>query len=275
MLRVSTRGGSVNRLIIGLCALSLMLGGCSSDDSNDTSVGESPATEPIELTVFAGSSLTAALSDGIGPDFEAQSEGATIVFNFGASDSLAGQIQSEGSTDVFASASGTWMDAVAEDPGVTDRTDFVRNRLVIITPPDNPAGIVSIDDLATSGVQLVLAAEGVPVGDYSREALGNAGIRDEAEANVVSNEEDNASVVARIVAGEADAGIVYESDISAAAGNDVNAVEIPESVNVIPTYPIAVVTGAPNPELAAAFVAYVTGPDGQATLIEYGFEAAA
>lgn len=265
----------MRRLIVGLCVLSLVLGGCSSDDSNDTSDGESSAAEPTELTVFAGSSLTAAFSDAIGPDFEAQNEGTTIVFNFGASDSLAGQIQSEGSADVFASASGTWMDAVEENPGVSGRTDLVRNQLVIITPPDNPAGIESIDDLSVSGVQLVLAAEGVPVGDYSREALGNAGILDEAEANVVSNEEDNASVVAKIVAGEADAGIVYESDISAAAGNDVNAVEIPESVNVIATYPIAVVTGAPNPELAAAFVTYVTGPDGQATLVEYGFEAAA
>lgn len=265
----------MKRRLIGLFALSLVLGACSSADSNDTPGGESPATEPAELTVFAGSSLTTAFTDAIGPDFEAQNEGATIVFNFGASDSLAGQIQSEGSTDVFASASGTWMDAVAEDPGVSDRADFVKNRLVIITPPDNPAGIASIDDLATSGVQLVLAAEGVPVGDYAREALGNANILDEAEANVVSNEEDNVSVVAKIVAGEADAAIVYESDISAAAGNDVNAVEIPESVNVVATYPIAVVTGAPNAELAAAFVAYVTGPYGQATLTEYGFEAAA
>ena len=260
------------RLLIGLCALSLVLSACS---SNDAPGGESSATEPTELTVFAGSSLTAAFTDAIGPDFEAQHDGATIVFNFGASDSLAGQIQSEGSTDVFASASGTWMDAVEEDPGVSDRTDFVQNRLVIITPPDNPAGIASIDDLATSGLQLVLAAEGVPVGDYARQALGNANILDEAEANVVSNEEDNVSVVAKIVAGEADAAIVYESDISAAAGNDVNAVEIPESVNVIATYPIAVVTGAPNAELAAVFVAYITGPDGQATLTQYGFEAVA
>ena len=265
----------MKRLIVGLCALSLVLGACSSDDLNDTSGDESPATGPTELTVFAGSSLTAAFNDAIGPDFKAQNDGTTIVFNFGPSDSLAGQIQSEGSADVFASASGTWMDAVEEDPGVSDRTDFVRNRLVIITPPDNPAGIASIGGLATSGVQLVLAAEGVPVGDYSREALGNANIIDEAGANVVSNEEDNASVVAKIVAGEADAAIVYESDISAAAGNDLNAVEIPENVNVIATYPIAVVTGAPNAELAAAFVAYVTGPDGQATLTRYGFDAAA
>ncbi len=262
----------MKRPLIGLCALSLVLGACSSDESNDTSDGESPATETAELTVFAGSSLTAAFTDAIGPDFEAQRDGTTIAFNFGASDSLAGQIQSEGSADVFASASGTWMDAVEEDPGVGDRTDFVQNRLVIITPPDNPAGIASIDALAASGVQLVLAAEGVPVGDYAREALGNAGVLDEAEANVVSNEEDNASMVAKIVAGEADAAIVYRSDISAAAGNDVEAVEIPENLNVVATYPIAVVAGAPNAELAASFVAYVTGPEGQATLTDYGFE---
>ena len=87
----------------------------------------------------------------------------------------------------------------------------------------------------------------------------------------MSNEEDNASVVAKITAGEADAAIVYDSDVSDAAGNDVNAVEIPEDVNVLATYPIAVVTGAPNADLAAAFVTYVTGPDGQATLETYGF----
>ena len=172
---------------------------------------------------------------------------------------------------MFASASGTWMDAVDDDPGVSDRTDFARNRPVIITPPENPAGIASIDDLGSDGVQLVLAAEGVPVGDYAREALADAGIGDAAEANIVSNEEDNASVVAKIASGEGEAGIVYGSDISAAAGNEVVAVEIPDDVNVIATYPIAVVTGAANTELASEFVAYVTGPDGQAALEEYGF----
>ena len=210
--------------------------------------------------------------DAIGPAFEDANPGVTVSFNVGASDALAGQIQSEGTADVFASASGTWMDEVEKDPGVSDRTDFVMNRLVIITPPDNPADIQSIDDLADPGVQLVLAAEGVPVGDYAREALDNAGILDEALANVVSNEEDNASVVAKVTANEADAAIVYTSDVSDAAGNDVNAVTIPEDVNVIATYPIAVVEGAPNADLAADFVAYVVSSDGQATLKEYGFE---
>ncbi len=262
----------MKRLLIALCSLSLVLGACSSsDDDPDASSSSAPPAESTELTVFAASSLTAAFEDAIGPDFEAANEGTTVTFSFAASDSLAGQIQSEGTADVFASASGTWMDAVEEDPGVSDRTDFVTNKLVIITPPDNPAGITSIDDLANDGVQLVLAAEGVPVGDYARESLKSAGILADAEANVVSNEEDNASVVAKITEGEADAAIVYDSDVSAAAGNDVNAVEIPDDVNVLATYPIAVVTGSTNADLAAAFITYVTGPDGQATLETYGF----
>ena len=257
-------------LIITMTALTLMLGACSDDDGS----GGDGAAEPIEsteLTVFAAASLTDAFGEAIGPAFEAPHEGTTVVFNFAASDALAGQIQSEGTADVFASASGTWMDAVQEDPGVVDRTDFVQNRLVIITPPDNPAGIASIDDLVGDGVQLVLAAEGVPVGDYSREALGNAGIAEEAEANVVSNEEDNAAVVAKIVAGEGDAAIVYESDISEAAANDVASVEISDDVNVIATYPIAVVEGAANADLGASFVEYVLSADGQSALERYGF----
>jgi molybdate transport system substrate-binding protein len=221
--------------------------------------------------VFAAASLTDVFTERIGPGFEQANEGTTVVFNFAASDALAAQIQSEGSADVFASASGTWMDAVQKEPGVTERADFVQNPLVIVTPPDDPAGIDSIDDLANDGVQLVLAAEGVPVGDYSREALDNAGILAEAETNVVSNEEDNASVVAKIVAGEGDAAIVYESDISEAAANDVGSVEIPDDINVIATYPIAVVEGTPDPGRAAELVAYVLGPDGQAALAEFGF----
>lgn len=250
------------RRVLSLAIVLPLLAGCSPAGT---------AGDATELTVFAASSLTDAFTEAIGPAFEGEHQGTTVVFNLAASDALAAQIRSEGTADVFASASGTWMDAVDDDPGVSDRADFARNRLVIITPPENPAGIASIDDLGSDGVQLVLATEGVPVGDYAREALANAGIEDAAEANVVSNEEDNASVVAKIASGEGDAGIVYGSDISAAAGNEVAAVEIPDDVNVIATYPIAVVSGAPNPELASDFVAYVTGTDGQAALEEYGF----
>src|SRR6266566_6452132 len=217
----------------------------------------------------AASSLTAAFNR-IGTDFTAANPGITVTFNFGSSTDLAAQIQSEGTADVFASASGIAMDSVEGDPGVTDRSVFATNRLVVITPPDDPAGIASIADLAKSGVQLVLAAKGVPVGDYARQALTSAGILQAAMQNVVSNEDDDASVVAKVTSGEADAGIVYASDV-AAAGNAVRSVTIPTAVNVAASYPIAVVTGSTQTEAATSFLNEVIGPTGQTTLKAYGF----
>ncbi|MEA2521599.1 MAG: molybdate transport system substrate-binding protein, partial [Actinomycetota bacterium] len=114
-------------------------------------------------------------------------------------------------------------------------------------------------------------AVGVPIGDYGREALKNAGILSAATANVVSNEADDASVVAKVSSGDADAGIVYVSDVSAAAGTQVRSVAIPSTDNVVATYPIAVVSGAAQSATAQAFVTYVTGSAGQATLKTFGF----
>jgi molybdate transport system substrate-binding protein len=249
--------------IVALCA-------CSSSSSTTTNGAFGAPSEVTELTVFAASSLTAAFTK-MGSDFEAANPGSTVTFNFGPTDGLAGQIESEGTADVFASASATWMDDVQDKVGVTDRTDFAKNRLVVITPSDNPANVRSLADLGGPGVQVVLAAEGVPVGDYARQALDAAGISQNVEANVVSNEQDDASVVSKITAGEADAAIVYSSDVTDRVAPDVTAIEIPEDVNVIATYPIAVVEGAAAPELAAEFVGYVTGAEGQATLAQFGF----
>jgi molybdate transport system substrate-binding protein len=118
---------------------------------------------------------------------------------------------------------------------------------------------------------VVLAAVGVPVGDYARQSLKEAGVEKAVLANVVSNEDDDASVVAKITAGEADAAIVYVSDVTSAVAPQVNAVTIPDAVNVIATYPIAVVTRSTHADQAHAFVDYVTGSAGQATLASYGF----
>ena len=127
---------------------------------------------------------------------------AHVSFTFGPSDGLATQIVEGAPVDVFASASPTWMDLVETDgPGVRGRTDFARNRLAIVVPAGNPAGIEGIADLAREGVQLVLAAEGVPAGDYARQILENAGIADAALANVVSNEEDVALVLTKVLSG--------------------------------------------------------------------------
>jgi molybdate transport system substrate-binding protein len=248
-----------------------LLFACGSDGGASplatSSVG---ATSSQELTVFAAASLTESF-DEIGAAFESANPGTTVTFNYGGSEALATAIEEQGGADVFASASPKWMDEVADNgPGVTDRSDFAKNRLIVIVPADNPAGIASIEDLGNPGVKLVLAAPEVPVGTYARQALDNAGVLEAAEANVVSNAEDVKAVVQTVVAGEADAGIVYVTDVTEDVSANVQAIEIPDDINVIATYPIAVVADGANADGAAAFVTYVLGP-GQTTLQEFGF----
>ena len=245
----------MNAAAAGL-ALLLLAPACSGDG------------EPQTLTVFAAASLTEAFT-AIAGDFEAGHPGLQVRLSFGPSDGLATQIQEGAPAQVFASASPTWMDTVAEDPGVTDRADFARNLLVVITPGDDPAGIATLEDLGKPAVKLVLGAQGVPVGDYAREMLANAGVADGALANVVSNEDDVKGVVQKVALGEADAGVVYRTDVTGEVEGDVRTVAIPDEVNVIATYPIAVVTGSDS-EPAGAFVAFVLGP-GQVRLRAAGF----
>jgi molybdate transport system substrate-binding protein len=219
------------------------------------------------LTVFGAASLTDAFTH-IGDAFEAEHDGVEVRLSFGPSDGLATQIQEGAPADVFASASPGWMDVVAEDPGVTGRADFARNLFVVITPRDDPGGVASVGDLGRSGVKLVLAAADVPAGDYARELLANAGVADQALANVVSNEDDVKGVVQKVALGEADAGIVYRTDVTDAIADELRVVEVPDEVNVIATYPIAALGAADG--LARQFVAYVLGP-GQRTLRAAGF----
>jgi molybdate transport system substrate-binding protein len=264
----------VRKISILATSAVLLLAACS--DSNESrgptgtmgAIGTGDAG--AELTVSAASSLTEAFGE-IGDAFETATPGTTVIFNFGPSDGLAGQINEGAPVDVFASASPTWMDSVQDDgPGVTDRAAFAQNRLAIIVPADNPAGLESLNDLTEDGVQLVLAAEGVPAGDYAREIFENAGISKAALANVVSNEEDVKAVITKVMSGEADAGIGYVTDVTPRVADQVTLIPIPDDVNVIATYPIAVVTGSQEAGLAQGFVDYVLG-DGQQTLAEYGF----
>ncbi|MFB3737732.1 MAG: molybdate ABC transporter substrate-binding protein [Candidatus Velamenicoccus archaeovorus] len=227
-------------------------------------------TSHRDLLVSAAASLTDAFTE-IGRAFERQHPGVSVTFNFGPSDGLAGQIEEGAPVDVFASASPTWMDAVErEGPGVTDRHDFARNELAIIVPEGDPAGISGLADLAEPGVKLVLAAQGVPAGDYARQLFDRAGIADAALANVVSNEEDVKGVLTKVLSGDADAGIVYVTDVTPDVADRVTTIQIPHDVNVIATYPIAVVTGSKEADLAQRFVDDVLG-DGQRILARYGF----
>ena len=264
----------MRRILILATSAGLLLAACgdSNADGGTTGTGATGGSggAEAELTVSAASSLTEAFGE-IGDAFETANPGTTVTFNFGPSDGLAGQINEGAPVDVFASASPTWMDSVQDDgPGVTDRADFAQNRLAIIVPADNPAGIENLNDLTEDGVQLVLAAEGVPAGDYAREIFQNAGISKAALANVVSNEEDVKAVITKVMSGEADAGIGYVTDVTPDVADQVTLTPIPDEVDVIATYPIAVVNGSQEADLAQGFVKYVLG-DGQQTLAEYGF----
>jgi molybdate transport system substrate-binding protein len=250
----------VTRRLLLVACIALGLAGCDSGGDR-------------ELTVSAASSLTNAFTE-IGTAFEAVNSDVTVTFNFGPSDGLATQIIEEAPVDVFASASPAWMDVVQDEgPGVSGRVDFAKNALGIIVPSDNPAEVDDLIDLAREGVQLVIAAKGVPAGDYAREVFDSAGIAEGALDNVVSNAEDVRAVVTAVASGEADAGIVYVTDVTPDVADRLTLVEIPGDVNVIATYPIAVVTGSEEADLAQRFVDYVLG-DGQRTLAEHGFRPA-
>jgi molybdate transport system substrate-binding protein len=160
----------------------------------------------------------------------------------------------------------------------TERT-FGRNRLVVIYPQDNPAGLTQLQDLAKPGLKLVFAAKEVPVGQYSLDFLGKAitntafspTYMDEVLKNVVSYEDNVKSVLAKIALGEADAGIVYTSDISGEGADKVGRLDISDNLNVIASYPIAVVSDSAHAKQAQAFVDYVLSPAAQQVLVKYGF----
>jgi len=230
-----------------------------------------------DLLVFAASSLSETFTK-IGAGFEHSHKGARVRFDFGPSDGLAAGIAQGARADVFASASEATMDIVDASPGVYARSVFARNKLVVITPKDGTR-VVAFTDLAGPGVKLVVAAATAPAGKYTRQMLAKAGMQ-RATKNIVSNEIDVKSVVQKVVLGEADAGVVYVTDVTIAVGKNVRIIPIPDQVNVVATYPIALVASSniesgsgfetPHAALARAFLLYVLDP-GQDLLRAAGF----
>jgi len=230
------------------------------------------------LTVYAAASLKEAFTT-LGASFGARN-GATVRFNFGGSDMLATQLIQGAPADVFASANGTQM-TLAQAKGViaSKPVVFVRNRLVVILPRGNPGKVTRLADLGRPGVRLVLAASAVPVGKYARLAFAamakdrafGANFVQRVTKNTVSNETDVKAVAAKVALGEADAGIVYVTDVTPKVAPRVTTLTIPTRFNQIAKYPIAVVKGSAQPALARRFVAYVLSPAGQAVLHNRGF----
>ena len=260
----------MNGLLLRLAFLSLGL---------PTALGRAhQPTAPSSLTVFAAASLTEAFGE-LGRTFEQQHAGSTVRFSFAGSQQLAQQLEQGAAADVLASADQRWMD-YAKDKGLIEGETpvFARNRLVVIVPRTNPARIKRLQDLARRGIKLVLAAEAVPVGKYTREMFTKLaresgfpqGYDRQVLANVVSQEENVKSVVTKVQLGEADAGVVYRSDVTPAVARYVTKLDIPDASNVVAEYPIGVVKTSPNPDVAKQFVDLVTSDEGQRVLQQHG-----
>jgi len=240
----------------------------------------SPTVAGQTLTVFAAASLTDAFK-AIGKNFTAANPGTNVAFNFAGSQQLAQQIGQGAPADVFASANNTQMAVVIKSGQVVSGTQrtFARNRLVVIYPAANPAGLTKLQDLAKPGIKIVLADKSVPVGGYALDFLARASQQPDFTAtfsptvlaNVVSFEQDVKAVLGKVALGEADAGIVYTTDITSDAATKVGKLDIPDKLNTIAAYPIAPIQGTANAGLAQKFVDYVLSPDGQNELAKFGF----
>lgn len=244
----------------------------------EAEIGAPPAAAETTLTIFAAASLTDAFTE-IGRAFEAATPGVTVAFNFAGSNQLATQIGAGAPADVFASANAAQMDAAVAAGRIAPDAPrvFATNRLVVVYPADNPAGIAALHDLAEPDTLVVLAAEEVPVGRYSLDFIDLAAadpvfgvaFREGVLSNVVSFEENVRSVLNKVALGEADAGIVYASDVVGVEG--VATLEIPDALNVVAEYPIAALNDSPHSDVARAFVDYLLSADGQRILAESGF----
>ena len=252
----------MKRLFTGTVAALVLaaLAGCGPDEPDDS------AAEETTLTVYAAASLTAAFEQ-IGEDFEGDHDGMTVEFNFAGSSDLVAQIQEGAPADVFASADEANMEKLtAEDLQGADPQNFASNTLEIAVPPGNPAGIETFQDLGEDGLNLVICAPEVPCGAASQAVAEAAGV----ELNPVSEEQSVTDVIAKVSSGEADAGLVYVTDVIA-AGDDVEGIEFPESSDIVNVYPIAPLADSENADLAQEFVNLVLGESGQSILQEAGF----
>ncbi|HEX2291757.1 MAG TPA: molybdate ABC transporter substrate-binding protein [Gaiellaceae bacterium] len=211
------------------------------------------------LTVYAASSLTEVFQE-LDPGHR---------YNFAGSDELATQIREGGAADLYAAASPRYPEELREDGLVGEPRVFATNQLVLIVPDENPRVIQTVADLGRPGTKLVIGAQGVPVGDYTRDVLAELGLSRVLE-RVVSEEENVKGVVGKVALGEADAGFVYATD-ARAAGDDVRAIDLPRAAAIDIRYPIAVVESTGRRDDAEAFVERLLGPEGREALAAAGF----
>jgi molybdate transport system substrate-binding protein len=252
-----------SRRLSFLVVVAALLAACGSSGGTGST---SPSPLGGTVSVFAAASLTASFN-ALGASFQSANPGVTVKFNFAGTPTLVTQIEQGAPADVFASADTTNMDNL-KGAGFTTGTPqvFARNQLEIVVAPGNPKGITGLADLAKAGLIYITEAPTVPAGKYALQALAKAGVT----VTPKSLETSVTGVISKIELGEADAGIVYTTDVKA-AGSKVQGVPIPDVDNVIATYPIVAVKASTNSAAANAFIAYVLSATGQSTLQSFGF----
>jgi len=249
-----------------VAALALALAGCAAQPAGP----RTPDADALagSITVFAAASLSGAFT-GLARDFESRHPGTTVALNFAGSSDLATQLTEGAPADVFASADEKNMTKATDAGlGVGEPVDFATNVLEIAVAPGNPDGIDGLADLDDPDVATVVCAPAVPCGSATAAVAAAAGVA----LSPVSEESSVTDVLGKVASGEADAGIVYVTDVLA-AGDTVEGVAIDEADRAVNTYPIVALRGSAEPALARAFVAFVAGPDGRRVLHAAGFGA--
>lgn len=277
---------------IAVALIAMLAAACGDDDNGSATpttapvkttqaAAATPTSAPVtgKITVFAASSLTAPFNE-IGDAFKSANPGAAVEFNFAGSPALRTQLEQGARADVLAVADKPNMQQALDKQLVKDAGEaFARNKLAIAVPKSNSASITTPADLAKPGIKLVLAQKDVPVGNYARQSIDKmaadpaygADFSTKVLANVVSEEPNVKAVVTQVQLGQADAAIVYVTDISADIQADVTMIPIPDQFNIIAEYPIAITSDASNPAGARAFIDFVLSDAGKAILKEYGF----
>jgi molybdate transport system substrate-binding protein len=278
LLRYLLRSLHPLRALPVFIVLCLLLAACGGSNTTTTTSNATPTAAPVTLNVFAAASLTASFKE-IATQYQAANPSLKITYNFNGSQLLVQQILNGAKADVFASADLVNMKKASDAGLVGNQQVFAKNRLAVIVPTSNPAGINTLKDLSKKGVKIVVAAPGVPVGKYAIQVLDKLGkspdygaaYESSVKANFVSQEENVTAVVNKVQLGEADAGIVYRTDVTAANADKVKLIDIPDQFNVIAQYPIATLKNSAHATQAEAFVQYILSSDGQAVLTKYRF----
>ncbi|MQA79072.1 MAG: molybdate ABC transporter substrate-binding protein [Streptosporangiales bacterium] len=242
--------------VLALLALLVPVAGCGGDEG-------SPAGEKTTVTVLAAASLTDAFGD-VRTAYAAEAPDVTLRFSFAGSQELAAQVRAGSPADVIATADEKTMNGLTDH--VSDPRPFVTNRLAIVVGKGNPEKIATLADLAKPELKVVLAGPTVPAGRYARQILKKADVTVKPKSEAT----DVRQVITPVRLGEADAGIVYVTDITA-AGAEVEAVAIPTEQNLVATYPVATVKDSKNADAAKAFTTWLHGADAKTIFDKNGF----